>query len=119
MALHDPSCRTNSASDYCVAQKTDCHQLYSCTILLHERVIGILVPRPPPRFYLAAVLHGCEIKSGRRPGNEGTPPQYSLTSIVSKGMLIPTSPKRSPSFSTAVGAESSFGSIYYGTHSLV
>ena len=24
-----------------------------------------LVPRPPPRLYL-----GCEIKSGRRPGNE-------------------------------------------------
>ena len=33
---------------------------------------GSLVPRPPPRLYLVAVefLHGCEIKSGRRPGNE-------------------------------------------------
>ena len=40
-----------------------------------------LVPRPPPRLYLAAVeksrgkavdtfLHGCEIKSGWRPGYE-------------------------------------------------
>jgi len=25
----------------------------------------MVAPRPPPRFYL-----GCEIKSGRRPGNE-------------------------------------------------
>ena len=36
-----------------------------------------LIPKPPPRFYLAAVaamctLHSCEIKSGRRPGNEAT-----------------------------------------------
>ena len=36
----------------------------------------LLVPRPPPRFYFEAVekngffLHGCEIKSGRRPENE-------------------------------------------------
>ena len=39
-----------------------------------------LVPRPPPRFYLAAMkksvrnfpilLHGCKIKSGQRPGNK-------------------------------------------------
>ena len=42
------------------------------------------VPRFLPRFYLAAVeknskvsdtfLHGCEIKSGRRPGNEALTP---------------------------------------------
>ena len=34
-----------------------------------------LIPRPPPRFYLAAVeifLHSCKIKSGRRPGNEAS-----------------------------------------------
>ena len=29
-----------------------------------------LVPRPPPRLYLAAVEKSCEIKSGQRPGNE-------------------------------------------------
>ena len=37
----------------------------------HEQIN--LVPRPPPRLYLAAVaafLHGCEIKSGWRPGYE-------------------------------------------------
>ena len=42
--------------------------------------VSNLVPRPPPRLYLAAVekpqastqtfLHGCEIKSGWRPGYE-------------------------------------------------
>ena len=37
-------------------------------IVQYKYVIGIysLVPRPPPRFY----LHGCEIKSGRRPWDE-------------------------------------------------
>ena len=29
-----------------------------------------LVPRPPPRFYLAAVEKNWEIKSGQRPGDE-------------------------------------------------
>ena len=41
-----------------------------------QAIIPNLVPRPPPRFYLAAVeksrgkLHSCEIKSGWRPGYE-------------------------------------------------
>ena len=43
--------------------------LQSYDFYVHEnqmvRVMPSLVPRPPPRFYLAAV-----IKSGRRPGNE-------------------------------------------------
>ena len=49
-------------------------------IVNKDRHILSLVPRPPPRLYLAAVeksfLHGCEIKSGRRPGNEAS--IYSL-----------------------------------------
>ena len=41
-----------------------------------------IVPRPLPRFYLAAMeknlfLHGCETKSGQRPGNEATSSQVS------------------------------------------
>ena len=35
-------------------------------------LITSLVPRPPPRLYLAAVEKSQEIKSGRRPGNEAT-----------------------------------------------
>ena len=33
-----------------------------------------LIPRPLPRFYLAAMEknHGCEIKYGRRPGDEAS-----------------------------------------------
>ena len=31
-----------------------------------------MVPRPPPRFYLAAVQNSCEIKSVQRPGDEAT-----------------------------------------------
>ena len=41
-----------------------------------------LVPRPPPRHYLAAptFLHGCEIKSGWRPGYEVMPTRMKLNS---------------------------------------
>ena len=45
---------------------------------LGKVLLTSLVPRPPPRFYLAAMeknLHGCEIKSGWRPWNEAS---YSL-----------------------------------------
>ena len=49
-----------------------------------------LVPRPPPRLYLAAVelapafLHGCEIKSGWRPGYE-VRNLYAVTNHVISG----------------------------------
>ena len=44
-----------------------------CCSLRGEELMNSLVPRPPPRLYLAAVeIHGCEIKSGRRPGNEAS-----------------------------------------------
>ena len=53
------------------------------------------VPRSLPRFYLAAVekkifLHGCEIKSGRRPGNEARKKRvyiYMMTSVHWLDML--------------------------------
>jgi len=41
-----------------------------CRRMLYSMVS--LVPRPPPRFYLAAVENGCKIKSRQRPGNEAT-----------------------------------------------
>ena len=47
-----------------------------------------LVPRPPPRFYLTTVeknrdfLHGCEIKSERRPGNEAIATDFTFYSML-------------------------------------
>ena len=58
------------------------------TIPTHCSQRASSVGRPLPIFYLAAVERvsprGCEIKSGRRPGNEATSSVYSLV-IISLG----------------------------------
>ena len=46
-----------------------------CTLIHTDIRTLSLVPRPLPRFYLAVV---CEIKSGRRPGDEAT---YACTML--------------------------------------
>ena len=50
---------------------------------VYELISTSLVPRPPPRFYLAAAeKNRLEIKSGRRPGNEaGYLPHEELLSV--------------------------------------
>ena len=47
-------------------------------------------PRPPPRFYLAAVeknRHGCEIKSGQRPGNEANATYTQVYTLLAGHVL--------------------------------
>ena len=63
-----------------------CIAMYACVCMLYGPIcrrmlysMVSLVPRSPPRFYLAAMENDCEIKSRQRPWNEATVryPQFS------------------------------------------
>ena len=61
----------------------------------HEGGKSSLIPRPLPRFYLAAMEknlpRGCKIKSGLRPGNEARAREYDgmIVTVMHRAPVLP------------------------------